>query len=349
MKIADPHRVLLVGAGGVGRKRATAVAAHAGSNLVAVCDVDETCAASLAGDHGAITFTDWSSAVRDADADLVIVSTTHDVLSAVSVNALQAGRHVLCEKPLGRDHDEVARSVDSAAAADRVLRAGYNHRFHPAIAGLHAAASQGRLGPLISVRGRYGHGGRPGYDREWRADPAISGGGELLDQGAHLLDLSRWLLGDFESALAHTQTAFWDMPVEDNAFVLLRTAAGQVASLHVSWTQWRNLFSLEVFGRDGYAIAEGLGGSYGPERLTIGKRRPEGGVPEEESQVFEAPDGSWDLEWAAFIAAVEGGDSPGADGVAGLATMEWIQRIYASAAASGQPVTVTDKPWKNNK
>lgn len=145
--------------------------------------MDETCAASLAGDHGAITFTDWSSAVRDADADLVIVSTTHDVLSAVSVNALQAGCHVLCEKPLGRDRDEVARSVDAAAAADRVLRAGYNHRFHPAIAGLHAVASQGRLGPLISVRGRYGHGGRPGYDREWRADPAISGGGELLDQG----------------------------------------------------------------------------------------------------------------------------------------------------------------------
>ncbi len=113
-----------------------------------------------------------------------------------------------------------------------MLRAGYNHRFHPAIAGLHAAASQGRLGPLISVRGRYGHGGRPGYDREWRADPAISGGGELLDQGAHLLDLSRWLLDDFESALAHTQTAFWDMPVEDNAFVLLRNRclAGGVAA-----------------------------------------------------------------------------------------------------------------------
>ena len=107
MKIADPHRVLLVSAGGVGRKRATAVAAHAGSNLVAVCDVDETCAASLAGDHGAITFTDWSSAVRAADVDLVIMSTTHDVLSAVSVNALQAGCHVLCEKLLGRDRDEV--------------------------------------------------------------------------------------------------------------------------------------------------------------------------------------------------------------------------------------------------
>ena len=113
-------------------------------------------------------------------------------------------------------------------------------------------------------------------------------------------------MGDFESALAHTQTAFWDMPVEDNAFVLLRTAAGQVASLHVSWTQWRNLFSLEVLGRDGYAIAEGLGGSYGPERLTIGKRRSEGDVPEEESQVFEAPDGSWDLEWAAFSSGRRG-------------------------------------------
>jgi predicted dehydrogenase len=344
---AGPHGVLLVGAGGVGRKRATAVAAHAGTSLVAVCDVDEAAAASLAGEYGAICLTDWPPAVRDTDADLVIVSTTHDALSPISVAALQADRHVLCEKPMGRDRDEVARSVDAAAAAGRVLRAGYNHRFHPAISGLHTAASQGRLGPLISVRGRYGHGGRPGYDREWRADPAISGGGELLDQGAHLLDLSQWLLGDFDSVLAHTQTAFWDMPVEDNAFVLLRTAAGQVASLHVSWTQWRNLFSLEVFGRDGYAIAEGLGGSYGAERLTIGRRRPEGGVPEEESQVFDVPDSSWDREWAAFVEAVDGGDSPGADGAAGLATMEWIQRVYASAATSGAPVSVADKPWQN--
>ena len=349
MSAQNSHRVLLVGAGGVGRKRAAAIAAHDGTRLVAVCDVEESSARGLAGDYGVAALTDWSAAVRDVEADLVIVSTTHDALSAVTVAALAAGRHVLCEKPLGRSRDEVAASVAASAAAGTVLRAGYNHRFHPAIRGLQAAAAAGDLGPLISIRGRYGHGGRPGYDREWRADPAISGGGELLDQGAHLLDLSLWLLGDFASVVAHTQTAYWDMPVEDNAFALLRTAGGQVASLHVSWTQWKNLFSLEVFGTDGYAIAAGLGGSYGPERLTIGHRRPEGGAPVERSQVFDGQDTSWDLEWDAFVQAVDGTASAGADGAAGLATMEWIRRIYASSAAAGAPVSVEDKPWENNK
>jgi len=342
------QRVLLVGAGGVGSKRAAAVAAHDGTNLVCVCDVDQDAAANLSSRYGVPARTDWSAAVREVDADLVIVSTTHDALSAVTVAALEAGLHVLCEKPLGRNRDEVAASVEAAAAAGVVLRAGYNHRFHPAISGVHAAASAGQLGTLISVRGRYGHGGRPGYDREWRADPVVSGGGELLDQGAHLLDLYLWLLGGFDSAVAHTQTAYWDMPVEDNAFALLRTPTGQVASLHVSWTQWRNLFSLEVFGTDGYAIAEGLGGSYGPESLTLGHRRPKGGVPDEKTQVFPEADMSWDKEWAAFVHAANGRASGGADGAAGLATMEWIRRIYASSAAAGVPISNDDKPWENN-
>lgn len=343
------HSVLLVGAGGVGRKRAIAIAGHASTELVAVCDVNADSARALAAEHGAQATTDWRAAVRETEADLVIVSTTHNALAEVTIAALQAGRHVLCEKPLGRDRGEVAAATEAAAAAGRVLRAGYNHRFHPAISGLQAAVEEGRLGQLMSLRGRYGHGGRPGYDREWRADPAVSGGGELLDQGAHLIDLSLWLLGDFDSAVAHTQTAFWDMPVDDNAFMLLRTDSGQVASLHVSWTQWRNLFSLEVFGRDGYAVVDGLGGSYGPERLTLGQRRPEGGVPIEEIEEFDGPDMSWDLEWAAFVDAVRGRSSPGADGRAGLTTMEWIRRVYASSDDAGAPVSSRDKPWKNSK
>jgi predicted dehydrogenase len=345
MSGGDPHRVLLVGAGGVGCKRAAAITAHADTRLVAVCDVDGSAATELADQCGAAAYTDWPSAIGETDVDLVVVSTTHDVLATVSVAALQAGRHVLCEKPLGRNREEVATAVAAATACDRVLRAGYNHRFHPAIVRLHSAAISGRLGPLISLRGRYGHGGRPGYDREWRADPAISGGGELLDQGAHLLDLCRWLLGDFASVVAHTQTAFWDMPVEDNAFALLRTEAGQVASVHVSWTQWRNLFSLELFGRDGYATAEGLGGSYGAERFTLGLRSAQGGAPAEETELFDAADPSWELEWAAFVHAIEGGSSPGADGGDGLVTMEWIQRVYASAGASGAPVSAAATPW----
>ncbi len=341
------YGVAVIGAGRAGRRRAEAVAADEGTRLVAVCDVDRQAARRLAAEHGAEEHTDWEPLVAGDGVDLVVVSTTHDRLAKIAVAALEAGRHVLCEKPLGRSPDEVEGVVAAARRRGRILRAGYNHRFHPAVRGVRQAADEGDLGPLMFVRGRYGHGGRPGYDREWRSDPAVSGGGELLDQGAHLVDLFLWILGgDFEAVSAETVTAFWDMPVEDNAFALMRTAAGQVASLHVSWTQWRNLFSLEVFGRDGYAIAEGLGGSYGEERLVIGLRRAEGGAPRERLLRFPEPDRSWSREWKAFVDAVEGRPSPGADGEAALRTMRHLQRIYDEAPAQGR--VNLHKSHKNN-
>ena len=326
------HRVALVGAGRAGSHRAAAVAVDEASRLVAVCDVDETSARRLAAEHGALAHGDWRALAADDGIDLVVVSTPHHLLAEISVAALEAGRHVLCEKPLGRNAGEVEEVAAAAREHGRVLRAGYNHRFHPAVEGARRAAAEGSLGPLMFMRGRYGHGGRPGYDREWRSDATVSGGGELLDQGAHLVDLFLWILGcDFETVSAEAVTAFWDMPVEDNAFALMRTTAGQIASLHVSWTQWKNLFSLEVFGRDGYAVAEGLGGSYGEERLVLGRRSPEGGAPKERLRRFPGPDRSWSREWKAFVDAVEGRPAPGADGEEALRTMRHLGRIYAGA------------------
>ena len=326
------HRVAVIGAGRAGRQRASAVAADEGSRLVAVCDVDGSAARGLADEHGARAHGDWKTLVAADGVDLVVVATPHHLLAEISVTALEAGRHVLCEKPLGRNAAEVEEVAAAARKHGRVLRAGYNHRFHPAVEGVRRAAGEGVLGALMFVRGRYGHGGRPGYDRGWRSDAAASGGGELLDQGAHLLDLFLWIFGcDFEAVGAEAVTAFWDMPVEDNAFALMRTAAGQVASLHVSWTQWKNLFSLEVFGRDGYAVAEGLGGSYGEERLVLGRRSPQGGAPQERLRRFPGPDRSWSREWKAFVNAVEGRPAPGADGEAALRTMHHLGRIYAAA------------------
>ena len=326
------HRVAVIGAGRAGSHRAAAVAADESSRLVAVCDVDEAAARGLAAEHGARAHGDWRTLVAADGVDLVVVSTPHHLLAEISVTSLEAGRHVLCEKPLGRNAAEVEEVAAAGRDHGRVLRAGYNHRFHPAVEGVRRAAGAGSLGPLMFVRGRYGHGGRPGYDREWRSDAAVSGGGELLDQGAHLVDLFLWILdSDFETVSAEAVTAFWDMPVEDNAFALMRTAAGQVASLHVSWTQWKNLFSLEVFGRDGYAVAEGLGGSYGEERLLLGRRPPEGGAPQEQLRRFPGPDRSWSREWKAFVDAVEGRPAPGADGEAALRTMHHLWRIYTAA------------------
>ena len=324
------YKVGLVGAGGVGRKRAAQVNACPRSRLHWVYDVDAAAAAATAEANGARAAADWR-AVVDADIDALIVSTTHDALAPVSVAALEAGKHVLCEKPAGRNPAEVRQAVEAAEAGGRVYKAGYNHRYHPAIRKVHRVWREGGIGEIDFIRARYGHGGRPGYDREWRADPDKAGGGEMLDQGVHLIDLCGWFLGDFEQISGWISTRFWDMPLEDNAFGLLRTAGGQVASIHASWTQWKNLFSFEVFGRDGYAVANGLGGSYGPEHAVIGRRRPEGGVPDEARFDFPQEDASWALEWADFVEGMDGG-TPLSSGREVLTTIEWVYRLYRASA-----------------
>ena len=166
----------------------------------------------------------------------------------------------------------------------------------------------------------------------------------MLDQGAHLVDLAAWLLGPFADVSGYVDTSFWNMEVEDNAFALFRTPAGQVASLHVSWTQWKNLFSLEVFGRDGYALAEGLGRWYGTERAIIGRRNAEGGSPTEERFEYGGEDESWQQEWADFVVAIQHGESLQGTADEALHTMEWIYRLYA-AARSGRSIAASENPW----
>jgi predicted dehydrogenase len=200
------------------------------------------------------------------------------------------------------------------------------------VARAHALAESGEIGPLLGIRAAYGHGGRPGYDREWRGNPQLAGGGELLDQGVHLVDLCRWFLGEFTDVTGALATWFWNVsPLEDNGFALLRTKSGQVASLHSSWTQWKNLFRFEVFGRDGYLLVHGLGGSYGTERLTLGRRRPQSGPPDETIWEFTGADSSWEDEWREFSRALAEGRAPLGDGRDGLAAARVIDAIYASA------------------
>jgi len=183
------------------------------------------------------------------------------------------------------------------------------------------------------VRGRYGHGGRVGYEGEWRAQPERSGGGELIDQGIHLIDLARWFLGDFEDVQGFAHTYYWDMPVEDNGFMLLKTAKRQAALLHASWTEWKNLFSFEVFGREGKLEMTGLGGSYGTERLAYYRMRPEMGPPETTIWEYPMPDTSWDVEFAEFIEDIRLGRQPAASLDDARAALQIVQRIYAGPSA----------------
>jgi predicted dehydrogenase len=207
------------------------------------------------------------------DVDVVIVSTINKSLVPISVKALQRGKHVLCEKPPGRNLEETKHLCGVAAQSKSKLKVGFNHRHHPAISKAKELIDPGKMGPLYYLRCFYGHGGRPGYDKEWRAAKELSGGGELLDQGIHVADLFRWFLGELEEVYGNTPTYFWNMDVEDNAFALFRTGKNQIALLHTSWTQWKNRFTFEIFGEAGYLIVEGLGGSYGTETLRIGRRK----------------------------------------------------------------------------
>jgi predicted dehydrogenase len=238
---------------------------------------------------------------------------------------------VLVEKP-GALNSAQLRTLQTAAQEIGVqVRLGYNHRFHPGLQKAREIFDSGALGPLMFLRGRYGPGGRKGYDREWRADPELSGGGELIDQGVHLIDLAGWFLGEFPSVDGHAITSFWDMPVDDNAFLSLRTATGQTAWLHVSCTEWKNLFSLEIYGRDGKVVVDGLGGSYGPEKCTYYRMLPEMGPPETTVWDFTTGDNSWALELAAFETDIRTGRIPSPGLPEGIRTLEIVEDIYRSS------------------
>jgi predicted dehydrogenase len=219
----------------------------------------------------------------------------------------------------------------AAEGAGVVLKTGFNHRHHPGIAKAKEMLSKGEIGEAMFLRCRYGHGGRQGYEKEWRASKDLCGGGELLDQGVHVVDLFRWFVGGFDETFGYTPTCYWNMEVEDNAFAMFRNKNGIVATMHTSWTQWKNLFSFEVFGKDGYLIIEGLGGSYGPETLRIGRRKPEGGVPNEESIQFDGSDISWKEEWKEFLAAIIEKREPLGSGYDGYQANRMIESVYRSA------------------
>jgi predicted dehydrogenase len=317
-------RVGIVGCGVIGNKRASALGED---RLTAVYDRDRGRAEALAARTGARA----CAAVEELFdlCDAVVVATTNDQLAAFCARALEAGKHVLVEKPGARSAAELEPLLGLAAHTRRIVKVGFNHRFHPAAMKAREILDAGRCGPVMFVRARYGHGGRVGYDREWRADPDIAGGGELIDQGVHLIDLARWYLGsEFERIFGQVATFFWKMPVDDNAFLTLSTAAGGIAHLHASCTEWKNLFSFEIYAREAKLHLEGLGGSYGVERLAHYQMRPEMGPPETVIHEYPQPDSSWAAEWRNFARSIESGTAPLGDLRDALAALRVVDAVY---------------------
>lgn len=300
-------RVAIIGAGLIGGKRADALSD--GDHVVAVHDIDAARARALADRTGAVVAPGIAE-LAGAHPDVVVVSTTHDALAPAAISCLAAGAHVLVEKPAGLSVGDVDRIAMAADRAKRLVKVGFNHRFHPGIKRAISEARSGKWGPVMFMRARYGHGGRLGYEREWRADPLLSGGGELIDQGMHLIDLSNALFGPLALQGASVHTNYWDMDVDDNAVVLLggdeRTSPW--SAFHVSCSEWKNLFDLEIYAQTAKWHVSGLAGSYGPQVLTTYRMRPEMGPPDVEVSPAAEGDTSWAAEWTHFRDAIATGD-----------------------------------------
>lgn len=319
-------RVAIIGCGLIGQKRAKALA---GATLAVCCDVKLELAEKLAAAYPGVRATaDWREAVAAEEVDIVVVATIHKELAPIAAAAAAAGKHVLVEKPGARRAAELDPVLEAAARTGVRVRVGFNHRYHPAMQKAREILDSGVAGPLMFIRGRYGHGGGPGYDKNWRAVEELSGGGEAIDQGMHLIDLSRWYMGDFPNVQGQIATYFWDMPVEDNVFLLLRTAAGQTAQLHATWTEWKNLFSLEIYGKYGKIDISGLGRSYGVEKLIYYQMAPDLLPPSKVEFEYPGEDLSWDLEFAAFLTDITEGRDPEPGVRDAQAALRIVEAIY---------------------
>lgn len=319
-------KIGIIGCGNIGKKRAS----YLGENeLVAVADISIENAKDVASICGCENYSiDYRDVIQRDDIDLVIISTTNQFLSHITHESVLSGKHVLVEKPAGRNSEELIPIIECAKKKGIFVKVGFNHRYHPAFLKAKEMIKSGAIGNIMFIRGRYGHGGRIGYNTEWRSDPNKAGGGELVDQGVHLIDLSRWFLGDLSVDYGFTSTFFWNMPVDDNAFFMLKNEKKQVAWLHVSSSEWKNTFSFEIYGIHGKLQVDGLGGSYGVEKLTYYQMLPSMGPPA--TTVWEYPfeDVSWQMEIEYFVSKILKNEAPEADIIDAKKALDIVQDIY---------------------
>jgi len=299
-----PTIFAVVGCGLIGCKRIAALPAEAILKYVFdIVPANAERAAQLV-DYPVAIASSLRSILDDNSVDVIVIATSHHELVPIALQAVKARHHVLLEKPGGMSYDDIERLRTVVGLADFKVHVGYNHRFHPSLLEAKAIIDSNRFGKLLWMRGRYGHGGRIGYEKEWRANRSISGGGEFVDQGSHLIDICRHFGGEMELAFYETQTSFWETDVEDNAFFALRPKTGGFAWMHASWTEWKNMFSFEVTLERAKIDISGLGGSYGIESLTLYEMQPGMGPPSSSTKTWDQSDASWSLELEDLIAHI---------------------------------------------
>lgn len=334
-----PLRVGIAGYGVVGRRRHGVMNLRDDMNVVAVCDrvFDEV--GEL--EDGVRCYSHYRD-LLDEDLDALFVCISNDMAPEVTVAGLEKSLHVFCEKPPGRDLDDIQLVIDCEKKnPGLVLKYGFNHRYHDSVRRALEIVQSEELGEVVNLRGVYGKSKLVtfGQDSDWRVHREISGGGILLDQGIHMVDLIRIFSGEFTDIHSFISNDYWKHDVEDNAYAIMRSETGVVAMLHSSGTQWRHRFHLEITLQKGTLILSGIlsgSKSYGDETLTIARMRDDDrGDPDEETIHFEH-DSSWSDEIAEFADAIlNGGTVRNGSSEEAFKTMQLVYRIYCA-----------DKEWK---
>jgi predicted dehydrogenase len=326
----------IIGFGRIGRRRAELVHAHPQLELAAVADPNIR---EVAAVYPGCRCHESAEILLQQDLDAVFICTPVAVTPDLAVRALEAGKHVFAEKPPGRCVADVERIREAEQRfPDLRVKFGFNHREHDSVRLSRSLIASGKLGRLMWMRGTYGKAGGPGYEGDWRADPEVAGGGILLDQGIHMLDLFRFFADDFVEVKSFVGQTFWNVGREDNAFALLRSSTGCVAMLHSSATHWNHTFRLEIYLTEGYLVLEGLltgSQTYGRETLAIGRRDwndrdSARGRPREERYHFDE-DRSWEREVDDFARCISTG-VPVVNGSSldAQRAMELVMGVYAN-------------------
>lgn len=302
-------KIGIAGYGKMGRIREKSILKSDKAELISLFDI-----ADHTHDDGNINLCNSYEELLETDVDAIIVSAYVKVAADYVIRALNAGKHVFCEKPPAMNSKEMLDVIEAEKKSNKVLKYGFNHRFHFSVMEAKKLVDEGSLGKLLWMRGVYGKAGSIDFHDNWRNYKNYSGGGILLDQGIHMLDLFRYFSGEeFECLHSHLTTTFWNIECEDNAFLTLKSNKNVVATLHSSATQWKHKFLLEMTFEDGYINLDGILSStrsYAPETLIVGRREFEDvtfamGKPKESITYFEY-DHSWEFELAEFLDAIDG-------------------------------------------
>ncbi|MCA1907028.1 MAG: Gfo/Idh/MocA family oxidoreductase [Magnetospirillum sp.] len=328
-------RVGIAGYGVVGTRRRQFIDAHPDLTTVAVCDRTLDGEGHMA--DGVAYYSHWRRLLECEQLDLLFVCLSNDVAAEVTIAGLERGLHVFCEKPPGRDVADIARVIVCERQHPGLkLKYGFNHRYHDSVRDALALVQSGELGRVVNLRGVYGKSKIIDFrsPSHWRTKREIAGGGILLDQGIHMVDLLRLFGGEFTEVHAIVSNDFWNHSVEDNAYALMRSETGAVAILHSTATQWRHRFNLEITLSRGMLVLSGIlsgSKSYGAETLTVAWATPEDeGDPREQTTRYNR-DPSWQDEVEEFAQAVLT-DTPILHGSSheALKTMELVYRIYCA-------------------